>query len=357
MNNNVQALRAGAAYAVVCHHIIDSLRHYVAIGRFPYNPHAGRGGVDLFFAISGFVMMLSVAGRPVTPFAFLRDRLTRIAPVYWLVTGAVALAVVGGVGLLGLHGIGASVLLKSLLFVPVFGADGAIGSPVLFVGWSLDYEMMFYLLFAISLAAGPRRSQVGLVLFLLIALWIAHFVVANPYVRYLGDDIILTFGFGVMVWGITRHSQPSPWLIRLLVPLGIAGMASVDFAPWTGLEHSRVLIGASAAILLYAAVAAERIGMSIGEGLVSRQGDASYSLYLLHPLAIQFVGKASIMSGLNRSATGLVATVIAMLVVSGLCGTAFHRWVEKPLTRWVRDRTRRARPVLGAVAASGETVG
>jgi exopolysaccharide production protein ExoZ len=144
---NIQILRAIAAYLVVFHHIQS---HFVDNHSVAAVSNIGIIGVDIFFVISGFIMILTTSGEARSPLSFWRDRLVRIVPLYWLATFSLVGLSLIGLAPTGLHGWDLQDLLASLLFIPEVRADGA-GMPILFVGWTLNYEMFFYLLFGLAL--------------------------------------------------------------------------------------------------------------------------------------------------------------------------------------------------------------
>src|ERR1700730_16181483 len=137
---SVQALRAIAALAVVlCH--ADQIHRWLLGLKDPYPLEQLASGVDLFFVISGFVMVYSsrdlfaVKGAART---FFTRRVARIVPPYWAV-------MVIAIPLMALPSDWRS-LLGSYLFIP-YRAPGDNIVPVYGVGWTLNFEMFFYALF------------------------------------------------------------------------------------------------------------------------------------------------------------------------------------------------------------------
>ena len=159
--HSIQILRAAAAMAVVLFHLGDSLARN--FGLFPSNPFpAGSDGVDVFFVISGFIMCYTTAGVDQrSPADFAMKRAARIIPIYYLMT--LVLFAVGLVmpSLLASGSATFEQLAKSLLFIPYERANGAV-APVLFLGWTLNYEMFFYAIFTIALIVAPRFRRLGL---------------------------------------------------------------------------------------------------------------------------------------------------------------------------------------------------
>jgi exopolysaccharide production protein ExoZ len=118
----------------------------------------GGGGVDIFFVISGFIMVYTTQSHHVGPFSFFVNRVVRIVPIYWLLTLAVFTLAVIAPHLLGATRAAPSELLKSLLFIPFAKSNGAV-QPILFLGWTLNYEMFFYMLFALGPFSENAQEQ------------------------------------------------------------------------------------------------------------------------------------------------------------------------------------------------------
>lgn len=170
-------MRAVAALAVVAFHASTCLAPYD-------NPtlealfRGGAFGVDLFFAISGFIMVTIALERPTAPGEFLIRRLIRVGPLYWIATVAVVLA--AAQALIPPITVTPGLLAKSLLFIPYFSPDhpGSI-YPLLVPGWTLAYEMFFYLLFALVLSVSRRPDRLILLLgSALVGLFLAGLILA-----------------------------------------------------------------------------------------------------------------------------------------------------------------------------------
>ena len=123
---NIQVLRAVAAYMVVFHHLIDSWNNYVGTEFAPIYLNVGAAGVDIFFVISGFVMIEATTGKAVSPITFLQKRINRIVPLYWLLSILAAIGMAAGLRMFGGHVSGLPDLIRSLLFVPIFTPDGGV---------------------------------------------------------------------------------------------------------------------------------------------------------------------------------------------------------------------------------------
>ena len=154
----IQVLRALAATAVVCAHFqMDLGRLLNARDALP-DLTLGHAGVDLFFVISGFVMVYAsepMFGRAGGSWQFMTRRLIRIVPVYWLAS-TLYLVMALAIPVFEKSYSTASVV-ASYLFIPWPRLDG-IMQPLVGQGWTLNYEMFFYAIFAMAVSA-PRRSR------------------------------------------------------------------------------------------------------------------------------------------------------------------------------------------------------
>ena len=147
----LQMLRAIAAFAVIVRHTLDMSNGSEA-GRFSpdWMTTSGAAGVDLFFVISGFIMVYVSfpPGRsPDSPKDFIVKRATRIFPLYWICSAAII--AISAVGFLRNMDIDLSVIVNSIFLLP--------GNKLVFVAWTLSYEVYFYLIFSICLASGKMH--------------------------------------------------------------------------------------------------------------------------------------------------------------------------------------------------------
>ena len=305
-NDKIEALRFLAAFAVVCVHM-------PAIG-------AGNFGVDIFFVISGLVMMLSTekGGE-----RFLQKRLIRIVPTYWLFTLGVFFVAFAAPGLLNSTSADVSHLLKSLFFIP-FDKNGTGHNPVLFLGWTLNYEMYFYVLFAASMAIAMRFRAEICGLFLVTGLVLCSRADALPLRAY-ANPIVIEFLFGMTLCHLLRTRPLHP--LRLLFPLTLTLIA---FAFVGDITAQRAFVFGVPAFLLCAAALTLLADVRMPRLLVYL-GGCSYALYLTHPYIIQVLDKVF---GLFDQVP-IIATGLAFLLVVGASALIFEL-IERP----VRTRLR-----------------
>ena len=331
---NVQMLRAIAAFLVV-------FVHLEALARMAGLPAGwtffGNSGVDLFFVISGLIMVMTTAGGRQTPLGFLRNRLTRIAPLYWTITLAVfAIALIAPALLQGTTADPIQ-LLKSLAFIPFArAADGAM-HPTVFVGWTLNYEMMFYVLFALGMMLPGRWLGLAFTGALLVAAVAAGLVLRprSPVLQFYVQPLILEFGAGMALGVLLPRTPSGPAWRGPAVGLGLAAFVVMLTGAWLWPHLDRALIfGVPAVVIVACAVVAERSGLRAEQGGVQLLGAASYATYLTHFFCTQAVVKAA--ERLHAGpALALALAPLAFLLVA-IVGVIAHRGLELPLTELAR---------------------
>ncbi|HTJ43901.1 MAG TPA: acyltransferase [Kofleriaceae bacterium] len=237
----IQALRGIAALLVVffhAHFFVDNASFRAWSERYF---GSGAIGVDLFFVISGFIMVHTTTRAPATARSgvrFLARRLARVWPVYAAHTIFYVLLIHGHDGLPGEH-VAWTKLERSLAFYPQQVTDEPmLGFPSLGVGWTLNYEAWFYLLFAASMFAGTRRWAVffGALAATLVALplalagdlrWSAFgsYHAGSPMLALVMNPMIWEFGAGVGIALLYRSR------VRLRSPIarGVLLVATAAF--------------------------------------------------------------------------------------------------------------------------------
>ena len=304
-------------------------------------------GVDVFFVISGFVMAYVSAGRltqPGYPREYLRARLTRVAPPYWFYTTLMALALLAAPGAADSAALSARTAAYSYLFFP--GWEEVV-RPLLSLGWTLNYEVFFYLLFFAALYL-LRGRAVGGTLVALGALaggWYAARaggVELPGCVRFWCAPIILEFGFGAAVAALylrgVRVPAGAAWA------LGAAACGAVALAHPYRTDATRAWLFGVPAAALVAALTLARPAQSAADGLTRRGpaaaglgllGAASYTLYLAHPFVITAVYLAWVKFGLVEAIgpAGAWAYVAAAAAAAAAYSVVGYVYLELPLVR------------------------
>ncbi|WP_230293026.1 acyltransferase [Croceicoccus sp. Ery5] len=338
---NIQALRALAALLVVIVHLELLL---APVGIEPRHIMFGGGGVDLFFVISGFIMVYTTGQSWPSTGNFLLNRVIRIVPLYWLITLAVFAIALAAPSLLSSTEPRLDFLAKSLAFIPYVKANGAV-EPILFLGWTLNYEMFFYLFLGIGLT-WKGRGLVAVALFfvalvILGAILRASADFADPVARFYTAPILLEFVFGMGIGAAflaPRHAAIWTRTPRLLAVAMVAGgMALLIGLPFAQPTLDRAIYtGIPAALVVTGVLMLERQGTIVRGRWVLLLGDASYAIYLTHPFVTQAMTKLADTSGLLTPAArlSLVPVAYAGVIVTGV---AVHLMIEKPMSRWLRQ--------------------
>jgi exopolysaccharide production protein ExoZ len=326
---SIQAMRAVAAIAVmVCH--FDIIRLWLAGRADEANPlYPLAAGVDLFFVISGFIMVVSSEKLFATPngsWVFLARRIARVVPLYWITT-------LLAIPLMSLA-VTPQALFASLFFIPYRLANDTI-APLYGVGWTLNFEMFFYALFSVALL-WPRRFAVPLLAALLGCI-VALGVWLSPQVaplRWWSDPIILEFAFGMLI-ALAYQAKLTLPVAASLALIAIGTLAIWWSAPSQPPSGYRVLTwGIPAAMMLAGAVLAPpRFLEGPLSSWLTRLGDASYSIYLTHSL----IGAAILVSwprGLNRLPPVPVLVAAAALTIA--LSMVVYIVIERPLTLMAR---------------------
>ena len=203
---SIQVLRGFAALGVVLLHVVQMLEQYTAgdgpLCRLGVLLHTGAAGVDLFFVISGFVMVQSTKHlfqRPGSSKRFLIRRAIRIVPMYWIATLMMLVLVLLPFTLKGEH-FSLGYTLRSLLFIPTSNPASGADLPLLPQGWTLWYEVYFYLIFAVSLRLPARWALPALVLFLTASSVVgAVLTPTHPLLRVVTSQLLLEFSLGCLL--------------------------------------------------------------------------------------------------------------------------------------------------------------
>lgn len=316
MLTNLQGLRAAAALGVIVFHF-----GLLPATKLPFA--AGAAGVDLFFVLSGFIIAYSSARNADH---FLRHRLMRVIPAYWIATFIAALLTLQSLDVAA----AADWLVQSLFYLRDPG-----GRPVLiFVAWTLIYELAFYLIYWLALRLGRRRAPV-LSLGMLLALALIPLPgLPGPW------PLLIEFAMGIGVYLLTeRHGRLRSLRGGAGLLMAGAGVALLPILPLlTGYDPDdyqaigRVLTwGVPASVIVLGLVVAEHDGLAIRSNAILRLGAASYALYLLHPLVI---GQVMQLSPHRPPASWAICAVA--VGVTAVLAVAFRQFVEAPLLRWMR---------------------
>ena len=342
MLNGLQVLRAFAAYAVVAFHVFEFLHADpgFGVGRF----EVGKAGVDLFFVLSGFIMVYTTAPDE-SPARFIIKRAARIVPLYWAATAlAIAVAFVRP-WLLPNADLSPAAIAKSFAFIPAPDLSGAL-QPVLFVGWTLNFEMMFYALFALTLFLPARHRTRRLIGALIAAFLLARLFGAGTAAAFYGQPILLDFGIGCLI----ARALPLPRVARFArrVPLWpVLPAATLGFFVLHALglpsDAEALAFGLTAGVLVFAVAAQDLYRRPVRAPVLQALGDSSYSAYLLHPFLVPAIGIAAVklFGTTHLSAAFMLA---ACFIATAIVATLSYRLYERPSNRLLRRALLPGRP-------------
>lgn len=365
---SVQVLRAIAALTVVFGHaqhdaLISAGRTGIEFVRNHLLPWGA--GVDLFFVISGFIMVHASArlfGSEGAGVIFLRRRLIRIVPLYWLISSAYIILSHGFANAGSKTEIGLDALIASYLFWPMDIFRDGFPRPIYTLGWTLNYEMLFYAVFAACLAL-PRRVAVlttSLLLTTGVALG-ALIPLESTSLAFWTKPIILEFVLGMAIaearhmgWRLGRVAQGLALALALAILLTDPMGASLKPDDWiTPNDGVRLFCWGVPAALIMAALllvsdrTVQTPTAQIRTGkvwqLAVALGDASYALYLVHPFVIVSLRKIWLLLGL-QNAVGFWPMVALAMLLSTILSLAIHARIEKPVTNWLLHPKKSAQP-------------
>jgi peptidoglycan/LPS O-acetylase OafA/YrhL len=359
---SIQALRGIAVMAVILIHIQLYFSNKLRMPDFLPQFNIGAASVDVFFVISGFIMVYAserLFGQPGGMRIYFLRRVARIVPMYWAATTILATYVVVQYGsLAGAGGAEWDYLVASYLFWPYVRPDGW-GTPLLGVGWTLNYEVFFYTLFGLCIALSRRKIvlTIGALFCVLIAIRTLYPGIPNPF-AYWFNPLIIEFVFGMAVAVAFREGVRLPmWLVWTLVAGGIAVLGwswsqAHFFDPPSWL---RVPVWGLPALAIVGgfALASRPVPRNLFWRVSGFLGDASYLLYLVHTLTL---GVPRILLGRfidPASAPWLYFWLIALVTV--VPSLLVYVYVEKPLTAYFQRRIEKRRHPQAAAVATPAT--
>jgi exopolysaccharide production protein ExoZ len=330
----VQALRAFAALMVVFGHTLGTV-HRESQGISPTINLSWGAGVDLFFVISGFIMVYSserLFRQPKASLIFLLRRLARIVPLYWATTTFFIISVFAfsnNTAFLSLPAI-----LTSYLFIPynTHGSTDGFVFPIFDLGWTLNYEMLFYVIFALFIWLDRWRASAMVVVF--IGALVVFGLLVRPEsaaLRFWTQPISLEFILGLFIGLAKRSTITIPTSLRLI--FFFAGLLFIFADPFglrsilgtTPNDFTRVIAwGVPSALMLAAASLSNDAAADERLGWASGIGDASYSLYLTHPFILLAFNKIARAVPIQSAAMGVTAVVLIVTMAVLLSLVSFR---------------------------------
>jgi exopolysaccharide production protein ExoZ len=349
----LQALRAVAATMIVVLHAETVVAKFTAAGlpHLSYLEALPLGtGVDLFFVISGFVIVYAsqkLFSVPGGRREFLRRRLIRIVPLYWTALTLRLLVLAAG-ATLGMKAFpDATAILASYSFIPYdcMGFGPEFPFPILDLGWTLNYEMFFYVLFAAFIVLRRDYAVLAVICSLFGVVVLATIMPSeNVALRFWFRPITLEFAGGAAVALLLIRGMILPGFVRVLmivaalllwlVPVSWLGAISgPGFYGWPRFA----IWGIGAILIIGAAVLGPLSFKSPWSKAIAGLGDSSYALYLLHHFVFLLVKMVLTTVSLPEILNWPLVFLTSALAI--IAAALFHRYVESPVVLFLRKVT------------------
>jgi exopolysaccharide production protein ExoZ len=281
---NLQALRIYAAIPVILYHTNFRLPGIRPIGVF---------GVHMFFLLSGYIMA-SICDTDST--AFVRRRLIRIIPLYWTLTLLLYSVAWKFPHLMNATRALPTELFKSLFFVP-FQKSNGLYQPILFVGWTVNYEMFFYMMLSIAILINKRRAAlIGASLMLGVMAVCSFFTATSSIARFYSDTVLLECILGLISYYAVRAASTrlTPAMKPALLGLALSSLIVLPSIEEFGvLAHLPDILryGPTSFVLICSVCLLALMGADFKAGVIVLLGDASYVMYLTHPYIEEFLDR------------------------------------------------------------------
>ncbi|PGT88778.1 acyltransferase [Bacillus sp. AFS040349] len=336
----IQFSRAIVPILVMLFHVSANMKGYwdynvLGLASLPIS-----GGVNYFFALSGFMLFYiyqEKLGQPSQLQSYLINRFIRIYPLYWILT-CIAIPVLIFFPFLGLgNEINYDSIVHSFLLIP--HPEGM--EPILDIAWSLVYTIYFYIIFALLFLKNQVISKVILFVWTLVTLgfltnifWsedsIFYFLfyeynlifIAGMFCAYLVKSTTLNLQLAITIAGVGFLIFPLTWLNE------VHKIINLSFDVSTGLASALIIFGL-ASIDLQKDITLPRF--------FNYLGNASLSIYLAHNLPLNTFSHLFYKIGLFEKIGG-VATTIILLVMITCVGCLVHSYIEKPLVKHLKSR-------------------
>lgn len=334
MITNIQFLRLIAAFMIV-------VLHLILFGNEKYGLNMPKPaslesildtGVDIFFVISGFVMVYTTKRKPTNARHFLLNRITRIYPVYWLL-----IFLTLPVFFLRPDWVNSSSAVPTSLWHSLFLFPHE-GSPLVMVAWTLEFEMFFYIVFSLTLFLDHQR-QIQAITAIFLMLVLAGLQIqpkpSQAFLELATSPLLLEFVAGMWLGYYYDRIKPSKtifWISSGLAALSFYYVSLVESMKIERLFH----YGFTAFFCVSAALSAEKIKWTLPKKISIISGNISYSLYLLHVLVIAALGRAWLSLG-GKEFVPLFILFFCIIIASILGAALLYYFCERPVMKLLRN--------------------
>jgi len=326
---------------VLIHHVLQDTKMHESnsyiLTYFHNLDYFGNIGVDIFFIISGFIMVLIHGDDFTKPLAvriFLLKRIIRVVPLYWILTGMATFIL-----LFFPHLFGAGKTfdlyhtMASFFFIPWNNTAG-MPIPILAAGWTLNYEMYFYLVFAFFLLLPKKIFFPGITFYFILSIGLSILNPSVPYFKMITNPLLLEFLLGIFVGLLYRKKQLlKQYNILLIISIGL--FLSNLFSQHN-IEYRAIYFGIPSALLIYLLLSYEHYKeFPLCGKVLGLLGTISYSLYLSHIFIYKFVIKIyPKIFGMHSLDIMILLAILAS--IGG--GVIVYTYIEKPLNIYLTNK-------------------
>jgi peptidoglycan/LPS O-acetylase OafA/YrhL len=328
-------LRAVAAILVMIFHGSQMIEEQLGYSFLNYFFMAGFSGVDIFFVLSGFIILYTSHNSNYTIAQFLKRRFIRIYPIYWVVSFLLVLYFVFAPNPDQAYKTDVSFILSSLTLFPQ-------EKYIVGIAWTLSYEIIFYIVFAFTYLLNPRYLLYIFILWISMILMTDFFGIKSGIfaVDALLNPIIINFAFGCLIAYIFIHKHDfEKWRLILFSGILLFAISWVlyyvivkdDPTAFTAPISRVYLFGFPSALIILGTA----YSGSFDNKLLVYLGDASYSLYLIHGTVLSVLLKLILYFGLAALFNNIIGALL-IFAATIIAGCLIYKMVEKPLIRLTR---------------------
>jgi peptidoglycan/LPS O-acetylase OafA/YrhL len=369
--NSIQYLRAFAAILVVYTHSLSFINgggdSYQ--GNFFFLKKFGAIGVDLFFVISGFIISyVSYKLNGKREFLeFLKKRFLRVNPTYYIASlFALILRFISKPD----SSFPSSEVIKSFTIIPIIDHGPFSWKPMLPVGWTLAFEWLFYLLFALLILLSVRKKFVAVILIIGGLTFLGYILpLDNIQYKFITSPIIWEFGMGVLIylvysrWGNYINKQIGIgmlvcggllYIAIILKGYGVYSEAHANTEAQANYNslfywYRTILWGFPSAMIVFGCIfweKGEEFKSFFSNKTILLLGDASFAIYLVHTLVISFINKfIKYLDFIPADVLVIVAVIIGIVT-----GVFYYLFIESKMTKffskyYIRKKTQLLNPL------------
>lgn len=333
MINSIQILRAFAAFAVF-------FSHYAL-----FKIHIGSFGVDIFFIISGFIIALVVNK---TTKHFLIKRIIRVSPLYIIATFVTIFLALLKPSWFKSVIVNTEAVLKSLLYIPYRIKNSG---PILSLGWTLNFEMLFYLaMFLCICILKNKKYLITACSVLLIVFLILLNLDSYEYYpfKFYKNGLLPEFIYGLFsyyLWEVLNKFKKRSSFRMLFI---VMGFLSLLFLIYNGSTNQfnflsrNIRTGIPCLFLVFAFMSIEPYLKNDNKIVkwLTLVGESSYAMYLFHPF-ILFGFTRLIFPYIFDDYNSVLIEIIKFILVSVvliIVSILIYKFLDKPLNEYLRRK-------------------